>query len=116
MKTNASKQTVLNAIENVNKEHGYELQLNRNDQSGKWFNFTLKTRSKIPGARVSYSGRNLASASWHAHGYVFGEIFKLEPDCVIWSNGKKLKSGFTWDDTNIGSLMQPCYYSETSIL
>jgi hypothetical protein len=63
MKTNASHLTVVSAIETVNKEQGYQIELNRNDQSGKWFNFTLKSKSGIPGARTSHSGRNLACAS-----------------------------------------------------
>ena len=116
MRTTATRNTVLTALENVNKERGYELELNRSDAKGKYFNFTLKTASKIPGARTSGSGRNLAKASWHAHGYLFDEIFKLNEEAVIYSNGGKITiySG-NWQDKNIGSIMCPCYYSETSI-
>lgn len=117
MKTTASHQTVSTAIETVNKEQGYQIEFNRNDQSGKWFNFTLKSKSGIPGARTSHSGRNLACASWHAHGYVFDEIFKLDPNAVIVSVGEKITKDFgNWQDRNIGSMMNPCYFSETSIL
>jgi hypothetical protein len=116
MKTTANRQTVLTAINSVNKVRGYNVELNRDDQAGKWFNFTLKSKSGIPGARTSSTGRNLPCASWHAHGYIFDAIFELEPDCVIWSNGEKIESGFYWQDKNIGSQMYPCYFSETSIL
>ena len=116
MKTTAKRMTVLNAIDTVNMERGYSLELNRSDYSGKWFNFTLKTKSGISGARTAASGRNLASASWHAHGYVFDKIFQMEPDAVIWSAGKKLTKGFRWEDFPIGSLMNPVYMSQTSIL
>ena len=117
MKTNATRQDVLNAISSVNEEYSYEIELNRDEQSGRWFNFTLKSKSKIPGARVSSSGRNLAKASWHAHGYIFDEIFELNPDCIIYSNGQKItKNEGTWMDKNIGSYFCPCYFSETSIL
>jgi hypothetical protein len=117
MKTNASYNTVAKAIENVNKERGYNIEFNRNDYSGKWFNFTLKSKSGIPGARTSSSGRNLACASWHAHGYVFDEIFKIEPEAKIYSGGDIItKDQVNWIDRNIGSIMSPCMFSDTSIL
>jgi hypothetical protein len=116
MKTTATKETVILAIGEVNQEQGYKIELNRADQSGKWFNFTLKSKSGIPGARTSWSGRNLACASWHAHGYIMDKIFELEPKSIIWSNGQKYESGFDWQDKNIGSNYQPVYFSETSIL
>ena len=116
MKTTATKQDVLQAIENVNKEHGYKIELNRSDQIGKWFNFTIKSPSKVPGARTSATGRNLAAASWHAHGYIMDEIFNLSPDSVIVSMGVKYRKGFEWTDRNVGSYFNPVYMSETSIL
>lgn len=120
MKTTAKETTVKQAMANVNSEHGYKLEFNRFDITGTrkpYVNFTLKTASKIPGARVSWSGRNLPCASWHAHGYLFDEIFKMEPDAVIYSGGAKMDAERgNWQDRNIGSMMQPCYFSETSIL
>lgn len=116
MKTTAKRETVIQAIENVNNAHGYKIELNRDDQTGKWFNFTLKSKSKIPGSRVSHSGRNLAAASWHAHGYIFDEIFKIQPNCVIVSGGNKITVDCgNWEDKNIGSYFSPRYFSETSI-
>ncbi|MBU2061741.1 MAG: hypothetical protein KKH44_07840 [Bacteroidetes bacterium] len=56
MKTNVKRELVLKAIETVNEREGYSIELNRDDQKGKWFNFTLKSKSGIPGARTSTSG------------------------------------------------------------
>lgn len=118
MRTNASNITVITALERVNQQHGYKLEFNRFEKRGNWIHFTIQSeKSGIPGARTSHSGRNLVSASWHAHGYLFDEIFKIEPDAVIWSAGEKItREHGNWQDKNIGSIMQPCYYSETSIL
>jgi hypothetical protein len=116
MKTTANRQTVITAINTVNEYFGYHIELNRDDQTGKWYNFTLKSKSGIPGARISVTGRNLPCASWHAHGYVFEAIFKIEPDAIIWSAGEKIESGFERKDRNVGSIMYPMFFSETSIL
>ena len=125
MRTNVKRSIVIEAVDNVNKEHGYSLTLNRDEQIGKWFNFTLNSPSKVPGARVSWSGRNLAKASWHAHGYILDEILRLadNEDAIIHSLDKRIYVDHTtgdvmnnWQDMNIGSIMQPCYMSETSIL
>ena len=115
MKTTAKREEVLQAIKLVNEKHGYKIELKRDDQTGKWFNFTLKTKSGIPGARTSWNGRNLPCASWHAHGYLFDEIFRINPKAIIESNRDK-QIAFHWNDRNIGSLMHPIYMSETSIL
>ena len=117
MKTTATRHEVLQAIDTVNKEHGYKIYLNRDEQKGKWFHFTIKSPSKVPGARISVTGRNLACASWHAHGYLFDEIFKLNESAVIWSGGEKITiEGGNWQDRNVGSYVHPVYFSETSIL
>jgi hypothetical protein len=113
MKTDAKRSTIIEAINAVNWKAGYKIELNRDDYKGKWFNFTIKSKSGIPGARTSTSGRNLACASWHAHGYLFEEIFNIEPRAVIYSCGKMItKDKGNWIDMNIGS----CYASKTSII
>ena len=118
MKTTATRQQVIEAIQAVNQKRGYSLELNRDEQtSRKYYSFTIKTKSKIPGARISTTGRNMARASWHAHGYLFDEILKSNPEAIILSNGIKIdKNGGNWKDRNIGSIFSPCYYSQTSIL
>lgn len=117
MRTTAKREIVIEAINQVNMNHGYQLELNRDEQvSSKWYSFTLKSKSGIPGSRTSWTGRRLPCASWHAHGYVMDKIFELEPEAVIVSLGQKYYKGFRWEDKNIGSVMQPCYFSHTSIL
>lgn len=117
MRTSAQRNTVLRAIAIVNEREGYQIYLNRDEIKGKSYFFTLKSDSGIPGSRISCNGKKLAYASWHAHGYIFDEIFKIEPNSVIYSNGEKITSQCgNWQDRNIGSMMQPCYFSETSIL
>ena len=118
MKTDAKRETVINAINEINARFNYKIELNRDDQQGKWFHFTIKSeKSGIPGSRYSWSGRKLVSASWHAHGHLFDEIFKEDPNAIIWSAGNKItiESG-NWQDKNIGSYFCPVYFSETSIL
>jgi hypothetical protein len=117
MKTNANFNIVAQALATVNKKYDYRLEFNRADTTGKWFNFTIKSKSGIPGARLSCSGRKLAFASWHAHGYLFDEIFKLSENAVIYSASEKItKDRGNWRDINIGSIMSPCMLSGTSIL
>ena len=118
MKTTATKEQVLMALENVNKEYGYQLELNNCQQlSKKVFQFTIRSaKSGIPGARYSSTGRKLVSASWHAHGYVMDEIFEINPDCYIDSMGKRLTKGFRWEDKNVGSIINAVSFSELSIL
>lgn len=118
MKTTATKETVQKAIDAVNEEHGYKIEFNRADQSGKWFNFTLQSeKSGIPGARYSHTGRRLKSASWHAHGYVFEKILEMDPKAIIKTAGRTVNiNGGNWEDWNAGSLYSPCYMSGLSIL
>lgn len=118
MKTNAKVSTLYSAIQTVNNRHGYDLIFNRYDINGKYVHFTIRSRkSGISGARTSHSGRNLPSASWHAHGFLFEEIFRIEPTAVIWSLGQKITADSgNWIDRNVGSMMCPCYFSELSIL
>jgi hypothetical protein len=59
----------------------------------------------------------LAKASWHAHGYLFDELFLINPNAVIYSNGTKITiNEGNWIDKNIGSYYQPCMFSQTSII
>jgi hypothetical protein len=114
MKTTASNLTLIAALNNVNKTQGYSLSFNRFEKIGKYYHFTLKSPSKVPGSRTSISGKNLACASWHAHGYLFDEIFKIEPEAIIYTIGKKITSeSGNWVDQNLG---RGYMYSQTSIL
>jgi len=102
MITNATKQQVEEAIERVNKKYGYQLDINNwSCPTRDTFRFTIKSKkSGIPGAKYSFSGRNLVSASWRAHGYMMDEIFRINPKCYIKSLGTKHYKGFEWEDKN----------------
>ena len=117
MKTTANINTVKEAVASVNQKHGYNIEFKRLDQSGKFVDFTLKSKSGVPGARTSPTGRKIAAASWHAHGYIIDKIFEIEPDSILHSMGEKFTSEtWVWKDQKIGSLAQPCYLSDTSII
>lgn len=107
------------ALDRVNKEQGYQLIFNRYpEKKGNFYNFTIRSKkSGIAGSRTGFTGRKLISASWHAHGYFFDEVLKMNNEAIIWSGKNKITSeSGNWIDWNIGSLMYPMSYSETSIL
>ena len=106
-------------LNKVNKEQGYELIYNREpEKKGNFLHFTIKSKkSGISGARYSASGRKLINASWHAHGYLFDAILELNPNSIIYSGTNKITfENGNWQDWNCGSMFEPCYMSETSIL
>lgn len=118
MKTTATRQQVINAIDSVNAKYGYKLEINNDTYiNAKYYSFTIKTKSGIPGARYSTTGRRMPCASWHAHGYLFDEILRINPNAVIFSGGKRIDiTGGNWIDINIGSCYHPCYFSSVSIM
>jgi len=115
MKTTATRAQVIEAISKVNQKYGYKLELATDQQqTARYYSFTLKTPSGIPGARVGTSGRNMAKASWHAHGYLFDELLTLAPDAVIISAGRRIdKAGGNWIDTRVAPNVM---YSQLSIV
>lgn len=118
---NISINEIEQCLSEVNKEQGYQLYFNTLFQQGNFVNFTLGSPSKVPGSRISSSGRNLAKASWHAHGYLFDKILDRNPHAEIRSLSKKIYKNDSgevignWEDWNCGSIMQPVYMSETSL-
>jgi hypothetical protein len=118
MKTTAKLEIVKQAIEAVNKEHGYKIILKDSKQLTKnILNFTIRSeKSGIPGSCYSYRGRKSVSASWHAHGYVIDEIFRLSPDCYVESLGKRyFVDTWRWHDRQLNNILNPIYTSELSI-
>ena len=106
-------------LQAVNEKRGYRLIFNREpERQGNWTPFTIRSEvSKVPGARTTPDGRNLISASWHAHGFLFDEILGQDPDAVIVTGSTRVTSGGgNWQDIQIGSMMNPCMMSQTSIL
>jgi hypothetical protein len=117
MKTTATIDQLRETLKITNEKHGYKLEFNRLEQSTRnRVLFTLKSPSKIKGARISHSGRNLPKASWHAHGNFFDELFIINPQAVVFSLDKKITvNEGNWSDYNIGSHFKPMMASETSI-
>jgi hypothetical protein len=70
---------------------------------------TVKS-SRDKGGRRGFSGKRVAAACWHAHGTFFDNL-PHGTEIVIGSN-TKYYAGDPWVDTQIGSIMQPMYYSE----
>lgn len=116
---NVTTEQLQNAIDTVNEKQGYKLMFVYSPlHEGNYLRFRLKSeKSGIPGSALSASGRKTVSASWHAHGYCFEELFKIAPDAVIISAGVKIDTnGENWIDRNVGSNYSPCYASDCSIL
>jgi len=118
MLTNATIQQLNEALSKVNEKYNGNISFRDIEQKTKnRVKFTLKAVSKKPGARISHTGRNLPSASWHVHGEFFDQLFAIDSNIYILSMGKRIDiNGGNWEDRNIGSLAQPMYFSESSIL
>lgn len=60
-----------------------------------------------------YKQRHIAAACWHAHGDFFDALFAIRPEAMIRA-GDKLITQYqgNWQDWNIGSQLEPFYYSE----
>lgn len=117
MKTNATIPQLQEALKEVNKRYGGNISFATLEQkTAKTVSFTLKAKSGLPGSRLSHSGRKLPKASWHCHGYFFDALFSINPSCHIDSLGKRITATFgNWQDQQIGSMMQPMYFSQVSI-
>ena len=116
MITNATQQQIQTAIDRINETHGYTVSLKDFKPVSKNRNrFTIKAESGQPGSRDSWTGRRGPWASWHAHGYLFDELFNIDPNIFIRTGGRKItKDNGNWIDINVGSMMRPGYMSELS--
>ena len=114
---NATRENIQKALNEANKEFGGNLQFKRLDPlSNKRYRVTLRVcSSRGKGARLgfpSYSTgkqRHLISACWHAHGTFFDAL----PEGTRIQAGEIVTyPGEPWQDRNIGSLLNPLYFSE----
>ena len=116
MITNATTDQLRQALEEVNKLYDGNVIFNRQPEPmGSRARFTLRVKdSKGPGARRSHQGRRMSSACWHVHGDFFDKLFKVNPEAYVVAGGCKRISrhGGNWQDRNIGSRMNPLYFSE----
>jgi hypothetical protein len=101
---------LLNALDSVNKRFNGNIIFNRFERNGRGFNVTLRVQSsKEAGHRIGHSGRRMVSACWHVHGYFFDA---LPFSAIIKSSGRDVRPGDRWHDWNIGSVVEPLYYSQ----
>jgi len=117
MKAYTNADTLKKALDVINAKYQDNVEFERFDANCKSVDFTLRVRSsKEPGARRGHSGRRMAKACWHVHGDLFDAILKLDNKARIISRGGPgaviTSAGGNWQDCNIGSQMQPLYFSE----
>jgi len=102
------------ALKEVNKKYEDNITWNRFEKQGKAIRFTLRCKdSKKAGHRRGFHRQRLVSACWHVHGHFFEELMKINENAVIFAGNRKIdKYGGNWQDWNIGSILNPVYYSQ----
>ena len=114
---NVTKQQLLRALAQTNKEYKGNLKFHHLGPAGKGFNFRLTVCSaKQTGGRRD-GGRPIAAACWHAHRDFFFALFELAPDAIV-ASAKATYRGredfvATFSSTgneNIGSVVAPLQY------
>ena len=115
MLTNATESQLDQALIQVNKLYDNNIQFNNFQyQSTNRIRFTLRVKSsKGPGHRVTQTGKRLINACWHVHGHFFDILFDIDPGIWIKSGRDKITvDQGDWKDKNIGSIMDPLYFSQ----
>src|SRR5689334_2909273 len=115
------------ALELTNEKFNGNVTFNREPEFiGKNIRFTLRViSSKDAGHRRGFSfgerpAKRLTSACWHVHGKFFDAlILNVNSNAVIVSRSDKMQKNEyhnyvdgNWEDTNIGSIYNPLYFSE----
>ena len=110
---NATKEQLSQALDNVNKRFDGNINIDISKKIGNFLQFRLGVESsKAPGARRSPSGRRIAAACWHAHGFFFEELFEIAPMAEVRALDRIITvDGGNWIDWNIGSVYAPCRFS-----
>jgi len=120
---NVTKEDLDKALAEVNKRYDNNIFFNNFEamnQKGNAFRVTLRVRSSHgKGARLNIERtRHLPYACWHVHGDFFDNLLIISPQTIIKtakltihkdSNGTVHGN---WEDWNIGSIIEPCYFSE----
>lgn len=126
----ATEHDMYMALAKVNERYAGNVTFKTFEPKGRGFSFTLTVvKSRIdgkpaPGVRNSWnSGRIVRAACWHVHGHFFDALFEQAPEARVWSSffrrfnqssdaGWISAAGGNWEDGEIGSMMQPCRFSE----
>ena len=113
----ATREQIQQALDKANEEFADNLMFNNFTPEGKQYRVTLRVKdSQGLGARLGFphSGtgkqRHLVSACWHAHGEFFDAL--PEGTSITVAQLGTIYAGDSWQDRNIGSMMQPMYFSE----
>ncbi len=114
---NAKHEDIQKALDKANESFDGNLQFNNFQRlSDTRYRVTLRVKdSHKKGARLGFldyetgKQRHLINACWHAHGTFFDA---LPEGTRIQAGGIVTYPGEAWQDRNIGSLMNPLYYSE----
>jgi len=137
---NATKTEIESALAEVNKQFEDNIIFNRFDSANRkqtrW-NVTLKVQdSKKAGHRRGFprftgfntppdwnKRRRMPYACWHVHGTFFDKLFEIAPLAAVRSgsslanpnrseNGWITIDGGNWQDRDIGSVMNPYWFSD----
>lgn len=131
MITNATLTELDAALRAVNKKYDNNIQWNRAPEGNVTRpSFTLRVKDSTKaghrrgqpryeaktynyGDVATRPGRRLINACWHVHGDFFDALFKENPNAWIRAGTQKItKERGNWEDRNIGSQMNPFYFSE----
>jgi hypothetical protein len=123
---NVTKSQLYAALNLINEKYQNNITFNRIEQKGNIFHVTLRVvnanqkKGAIAGRKLNQSWienqsgiKSGTSACWHVHGDFFETLLYIAPNAIIDTMlGRIDKNGGNWQDRNIGSIMNPIYYSE----
>lgn len=123
---NTTIEQMQKALKIVNKKYENNITFNRLEQSGNRIIATLRVKNAnvkngtVKGRKLNQSYlmyhcgmKSNGSACWRVHGEFFEALFSLNGSVEISSSGKFITAyAGNWQDWNIGSIMNPLYYSE----
>lgn len=113
---NCTMGNLQDALNQINIKYQGNIRFKSIETKGKQIDFTLTViDSHKPGHRRGFNGQRVSAACWHAHGDFFDALIELNPQAVIVSRSIDTVidcNGGNWQDRNIGSQMNPLYFSE----
>ena len=120
---NITSKQLTEAVVELNTSYDNNIKFNNREvinNKGTRHRFTIRVKdSRGDGSRHGHSRnkngehRRTNSACWHTHGDLFDILFKINNECEVRSGGKLITSdNGNWEDRNIGSIMEPMYFSE----
>lgn len=114
--SNTEERDIDKAFKTVDKQFKKNLTVTKEALSGtgKRWRVRLSVKdSRGSGGRIGYTGRRVKAACWHVHGYFFEALpltSKIKAGNLTIIGGPDGEGN--WQDRNVGSIIQPMYYSE----